>query len=65
MAAVDLGTLVRLAAFDFPREQTELHGTTQLPRDVLTLGFLSEDRFSTHASTARDVTDSLRPIGAR
>jgi putative restriction endonuclease len=39
MAAIDLDTRVRLAAFEFLRRQTELHGT-QLPRELLARGFL-------------------------
>src|SRR5579859_6701071 len=42
MVAIDLDTRVRLAAFDFLREQTELHGSTQLPRELLARGFLFE-----------------------
>jgi putative restriction endonuclease len=44
MAAIDLDTRVRVAAFDFPREQTELRGTLQLPRELLAHGFLFEGR---------------------
>jgi putative restriction endonuclease len=38
MAAIDLDTRVRLAAFEFLRQQTELRGT-QLPRSLLERGF--------------------------
>jgi len=37
MAASDLDTRVRLAAFEFLKQQTELRGT-QLPRDLLARG---------------------------
>src|ERR1700681_46982 len=43
MAAIDLDTRVRLAAFAFLREQTELHGT-QLSRELLARGFLFEGK---------------------
>ncbi|HEY3059659.1 MAG TPA: HNH endonuclease [Chloroflexota bacterium] len=36
--AIELDTRVRLAAFDFLRQQTALHGT-ELPREVLAKGF--------------------------
>ena len=38
-AGSDLDTRVRLAAFNFLREQAERHGSTELPRDVLARGF--------------------------
>jgi putative restriction endonuclease len=41
MAGLDVDTRVRLAAFEFLREQTELHGH-ELRRDVLARGFTFE-----------------------
>lgn len=43
MAAIDLDTRVRLAAFDFLRQRTELHGP-RLSRELLARGFLFEGR---------------------
>src|SRR5258708_6007830 len=43
MDAIGLDTRVRLAAFDFLREQTELQGT-QLPRELLARGFVFEGK---------------------
>jgi putative restriction endonuclease len=43
MSWTDLDTRVRLAAFEFLREQTELHGR-QLPRELLARGFLFEGK---------------------
>ena len=39
MADADLDSRVRVRAFQFLREQTELHGDEVLPRDVLAKGF--------------------------
>jgi hypothetical protein len=39
MADADLDTRVRTRAFQFLREQMELHGDEVLPRDVLAKGF--------------------------
>jgi hypothetical protein len=39
MAEADLDSRVRARAFQFLREQTELHGGEVLPRDVLAKGF--------------------------
>jgi len=44
MAAIDLDTRVRVAAFDFLRDQSELHGSTLLPRDLLARGFAFEGK---------------------
>jgi putative restriction endonuclease len=41
-ACIDLDARLRLEAFNFLRHQTERYGTTEVPRSVLSQGFMFE-----------------------